>query len=70
MRGRTVALQLSAYIDVKARSLFLRVDHLDAFAQRCSDAGLQIEWDTRYPGVRRFYVDDPFGNRLELLQPG
>lgn len=47
----------------------IRVDDLDAFAARCHYAGLAVEWDTRFPGVRRFYVHDPFGNRLELLQP-
>jgi hypothetical protein len=26
-----------------------------------------VEWDERWPGVRRFYTHDPFGNRLELL---
>lgn len=25
--------------------------------------------DDLLPGYRRFYVDDPVGNRLELLQP-
>jgi catechol 2,3-dioxygenase-like lactoylglutathione lyase family enzyme len=47
----------------------VRVDDIEAFATRCSEVGLNIEWDDRYPGVRRFYVSDPFGNRLELLQP-
>lgn len=46
----------------------LRVDGLDDFARRCEAAGYSIEWDVRYPGVRRFYVSDPFGNRIELLE--
>jgi hypothetical protein len=25
--------------------------------------------DRRVPGYRRFYTSDPFGNRLELMQP-
>lgn len=45
----------------------LRVDGLDALAQRCESMGCRITWDGRYPGVRRFYVDDPFGNRIEFL---
>ena len=46
----------------------LRVTDADAIAERCSAAGIPIQWDDRYPGVRRFYVHDPFGNRLEILQ--
>ncbi len=26
------------------------------------------EWDANFPGYRRCYVNDPFGNRLEFLQ--
>ena len=45
----------------------LRVADLDAIAARLADAGSDVEWDERWPGVRRFYTRDPFGNRLELL---
>lgn len=48
----------------------LRVSDLDALAARCAEAGYDVQWDDRYPGMRRFYVHDPFGNRLEILQPG
>ncbi len=47
----------------------LRVDDLDAFASRCAEAGYEVEWDDRHPVMRRFYVHDPFGNRLEIVQP-
>jgi catechol 2,3-dioxygenase-like lactoylglutathione lyase family enzyme len=46
----------------------LRVADLDAAAARLQAAGADVEWDTRLPGVRRFYTHDPFGNRLELLE--
>jgi catechol 2,3-dioxygenase-like lactoylglutathione lyase family enzyme len=46
----------------------LAVDDIDEVAARCVAAGRGVEWDERYPGVRRFYVHDPFGNRIELLQ--
>jgi catechol 2,3-dioxygenase-like lactoylglutathione lyase family enzyme len=26
-----------------------------------------VEWDDSLPGVRRFYVADPWGNRIEIL---
>jgi catechol 2,3-dioxygenase-like lactoylglutathione lyase family enzyme len=45
----------------------LRMDDLDAVAARLEAAGARVEWDERWPGVRRFYTHDPFGNRVELL---
>jgi catechol 2,3-dioxygenase-like lactoylglutathione lyase family enzyme len=30
-------------------------------------AGHTVSWDADLPGAARFYLDDPFGNRLELL---
>jgi catechol 2,3-dioxygenase-like lactoylglutathione lyase family enzyme len=42
-------------------------DELDELAGRLSAAGLPVKWDARYPGVRRFYTEDPWGNRLEVL---
>lgn len=47
----------------------VRVSGVDALAARCEAAGCEVLWDDRYPGVRRFYVHDPFGNRIEFLQP-
>ena len=45
------------------------LDDLDELAARCEAAGYTPHWDGRYPGMRRFYVHDPFGNRIEILQP-
>jgi catechol 2,3-dioxygenase-like lactoylglutathione lyase family enzyme len=45
----------------------LRMADLDAVAARLEAAGADVEWDERWPGVRRFYTHDPFGNRVELL---
>lgn len=39
---------------------------LDAIADRLATAGARVDWDERYPGVRRFYTADPFGNRVEI----
>ena len=39
------------------------VDDLDALAARLGE----VQWDGSLPGVRRFYADDPFGNRLEFV---
>jgi catechol 2,3-dioxygenase-like lactoylglutathione lyase family enzyme len=33
------------------------------------EAGIEVIWDAEFPGHDRFYVSDPFGNRLEFLEP-
>lgn len=43
---------------------------LDGLAGRLEVRGHEVRWDPHLPGHRRFYTDDPFGNRLEFLQPG
>jgi catechol 2,3-dioxygenase-like lactoylglutathione lyase family enzyme len=40
---------------------------LDRLARTFADAGVEVRWDASLRLVRRFYVDDPWGNRLELL---
>ena len=47
----------------------LRVDDLNAMAAACAAAGYAPLFDDDAPGIARFYVADPFGNRLELLEP-
>jgi catechol 2,3-dioxygenase-like lactoylglutathione lyase family enzyme len=40
---------------------------LDTLAERLAAAGVPVDWDDRYPGRRRFYTADPFGNRIEIF---
>ena len=47
----------------------LLVENLKALAARCEAAGVEVKTDKPLPGYDRFYVDDPFGNRIELLEP-
>ena len=42
---------------------------LDRLADRLESAGYPIEWNRHLPRYRRFHTADPFGNRLEFLQP-
>jgi len=42
---------------------------LEALAERLARAGRAVRWDDDVPGWARFFVDDPWGNRLELLAP-
>lgn len=46
------------------------VDGLDALAERLAAAGCAVRWSDEVPGVRRFHSDDPFGNRLEMVESG
>ena len=43
------------------------VESLDDLRARLSRAGVDTWEDEPYPGRRRFYARDPFGNRLEFL---
>ncbi len=45
------------------------VTDLDALAERLKRHGSPVAWDDAFPGMRRFYTEDPSGNRLEFLQP-
>jgi catechol 2,3-dioxygenase-like lactoylglutathione lyase family enzyme len=47
----------------------LRVRHLGALEAHLRSAGIEVVSDEPLPGYERFYVADPFGNRIELLEP-
>ncbi|MFI0410161.1 VOC family protein [Actinomadura sp. 3N508] len=47
----------------------LLVHDLDELAARLRAAGHDVTPDALFPGYRRFYADDPVGNRLEFMQP-
>lgn len=47
----------------------LLVDDLDEWADRLNSAGYPVAYDGNFPGMRRFYSEDPHGNRLEFLTP-
>ncbi len=44
------------------------VSGLDALCSVLAGAGHAVRFDDEIPGVRRCYVDDPFGNRIELIE--
>jgi catechol 2,3-dioxygenase-like lactoylglutathione lyase family enzyme len=45
----------------------LRVADLDGLVADLGTAGIAWTPDSELPGVHRGYVDDPFGNRIELI---
>jgi catechol 2,3-dioxygenase-like lactoylglutathione lyase family enzyme len=47
----------------------LIVDALDQLTAALEDAGYPVRTDEPLEGFHRVYVDDPFGNRIELMEP-
>ena len=45
------------------------VTGLAGLASRLEAADVAVTWDGEFPGHDRFYAHDPFGNRLEFLEP-
>lgn len=48
----------------------LVVDVLDDLTTRLADAGVDVRSGEDLPGIRRAFVSDPFGNRIELVEKG
>jgi len=46
----------------------LLVDGLAALRRKLSESGISIKDDELLEGYERLYLDDPFGNRLELME--
>lgn len=53
----------------KAHPAFL-CSEIDALAARLEAGGHRVIWATEFEARRRFYTDDPFGNRLEFMREG
>lgn len=52
----------------KAHPAFI-VEDLDALAASLRAHGYELREDEPLEGYDRIYVDDPFGNRIELMEP-
>ncbi|MEU9140521.1 VOC family protein [Streptomyces sp. NPDC048404] len=71
-RAGAVRLHLgieAAFRPAKKAHPGLRVTGIDAYAARIAAAGAPVTWDEDLPGHRRFFSEDPVGNRLEFLEP-
>ncbi len=47
----------------------LQVRDLHRLVEKLRGLGYAVKDDEALPGFHRVYVDDPFGNRIELLEP-
>lgn len=52
----------------KAHPAF-EVQDLAALIEACTAGGYRVNTDEPLPGYKRAYVFDPFGNRIELMEP-
>ncbi len=71
-RGHGIELHLGVEEDFRpARKAHpgLLVRGIDYWAARLTAAGYPAAFDDDFPGMRRFYSEDPNGNRLEFLEP-
>lgn len=59
----------SGFVPATKAHIAYEVNNLHAVRDRLEAAGIVIVEDEPLPGFERFYVADPFGNRVEILQP-
>jgi catechol 2,3-dioxygenase-like lactoylglutathione lyase family enzyme len=55
------------FVPAQKAHVALGLTDLDDLVQRLDDAGHPVRWDDEIPGLRRCHVNDPFGNRIELI---
>jgi catechol 2,3-dioxygenase-like lactoylglutathione lyase family enzyme len=48
-------------------ALRVRPDRIEVLAGRLEAAGVTVSWDDEIEGVRRLFLADPWGNRVELV---
>jgi len=53
----------------KAHPAFLSTD-VEGVAATLMDKGYPVRWDDALPDRDRFYTEDPFGNRIEIMRDG
>ncbi|MFC5675832.1 VOC family protein [Aeromicrobium endophyticum] len=71
-RGGGVEVHLGVERDFTAAAKAhpgILVSDLSGLAETLAAAGVEVTWDDEFPGHARFYAADPFGNRLEFLEP-
>ncbi len=72
VRADSLEIHLGVEVDFRpARKAHpgILVADLDTLANLLHGKGVAVNWDGDFPGYRRFYASDPFGNRLEFLSP-
>ncbi|HEX7064359.1 MAG TPA: VOC family protein [Bacillales bacterium] len=55
------------FVPAKKAHPAFHVENLGALRERIMNKGIKVKDDESLEGANRFYVNDPFGNRLEFL---
>lgn len=58
------------FIPQKKAHVAIIVDDIDSFAEKLQVNGFEVRWNESIAGVKRFFTDDPFGNRIEIIRDG
>lgn len=56
------------FVPAKKAHPAFQVKNIEAMKQYLAEKDVAFKADDRLPGANRFYVSDPFGNRLEFLE--
>lgn len=56
------------FVPAKKAHPALLVSNLKVLGERLSAAGIVLRTDIPIPGYERLFIEDPFGNRIELMQ--
>lgn len=57
-----------SFVPAKKAHPAFRVKNIEAMKKYLTRSDIACKVDVRLPGANRFYVTDPFGNRLEFLE--
>jgi catechol 2,3-dioxygenase-like lactoylglutathione lyase family enzyme len=58
------------FLPAKKAHPALVIDYYEGLMARLEQAGVVVRPDESIPGVRRCHVEDPVGNRIELIDSG
>ena len=57
-----------SFVPLKKAHPAFEVTHIRELQKHLEQSNISTKWDTKLPGAKRFYVKDPFDNRLEFLE--
>ena len=56
------------FIEAKKAHPAFEIENIEELREHLLENGISVKDDQALPGAIRFYVNDPFGNRLEILR--
>ena len=54
----------------KKAHIAIIVSDIEEFARKIDEHGYEVYWESSIENVKRFFTEDPFGNRLEFIRDG